>query len=83
MALTTFSLEATSHERAETALVLASHGIIGGRDRFGKAIGKLPQRAEKEAYLGLERTAGVHRWSFDYTGICPTSMASIQAQECA
>ncbi len=46
-------------------------------------MGKLSQHTEKEAHLGVERTGGIHRWSFDHGGICPTSMASIQAEECA
>jgi hypothetical protein len=29
----------------------------------------------------VERTARIHRRSFDHSGICPTSMASVQAQE--
>ena len=50
---------------------------------FEKAIGRLSQRTKKEAHLGLERTARIRRWSFDHNGICPTGMASVQAQECA
>jgi hypothetical protein len=49
---------------------------------FEQAIGKLSQRAEKEAHLGLERNARIYRWSFDHSGIYPAGMASVQAQEC-
>ena len=46
------------------------------------AIDRLSQRTQKEAHVGVERTARIHRWSFDHNGIHPTSMASIQAEEC-
>ena len=37
----------------------------------------------KERNLGMERVAGVHGWSFNYSGICTAGMASVQFEECA
>ncbi len=48
-----------------------------------EATERLSQRTEKEAHLGVERTARINRWSFDHGGVYPTNMASIQAEECA
>lgn len=44
---------------------------------------RLSQRTEKGARLGVERTARIHRWSFDHGRIYPASMGSVQAEECA
>ena len=49
--------------------------------QFDQTIDRLSQHTEKEAHLGLERAARIYRWSVDHGGICPTSMASVQAQE--
>jgi hypothetical protein len=69
-------------EWVENILILASNGIIGGKIMVYDAIDRLSQRTQKEAHVGVERTARIHRWSFDHNGIHPTSMASIQAEEC-
>ena len=71
------------HGYVEDIPILGLNGIDGVEIMVQKAIDSLSQRAEKEARLGVERTARIHRWSFDHGGIYPTSMASIQAEECS
>ncbi len=67
----------------EKAPISASNSITGGKMMVWESTDRLSQCTQKEAHLGVERTAGIHRWSFDHGGIYPTSVASIQAEECA
>jgi hypothetical protein len=78
-----FRLENTYHEYVENTPISASNRIIGDKMMIRKAIDRLLQRTEKEAHLGVERTAWIHRRSFDHSGIYTTGMASVQAEECA
>jgi hypothetical protein len=78
-----FRLENTYHEYVENTTISASNCIIGYRMMVWEATDRLSQRTEKEAHLGVERTARIHRRSFDHNGIYTTGMASVQAEECA
>ena len=77
-------LENASHQYAEKVFFQASNGIIGPQhNRFRETNRWTDATHKKEAHLGLEGTARIHRRSFDHSGIHPTGVASIQAQECA
>lgn len=62
--------------------VLASNSVALARNDDLRGNRQTIATYWKEAYLGVERIAGIHGWSFDHSGVYPAGLASVQAEEC-